>query len=166
MRLPRWMPFLVLSLCGASAMADEAPVFATQSLTPELALELAQATQSACRARDFQVSVAVVDRAGAAQVTLRDRLAGNFTHEIALRKARSAAGFRQATLDLAQGLPQRTELDLLHTVPPVLMVGGGVPVTYGGVVVGALGVSGAPTPEADDACARAGLEAIADELLF
>ena len=46
------------------------------------------------------------------------------------------------------------------------IVGGGVPIEAAGVVIGALGVSGAPTPQADHECARAGLEAIADKLLF
>jgi uncharacterized protein GlcG (DUF336 family) len=36
----------------------------------------------------------------------------------------------------------------------------------GGTTVGAVGVSGAPTGEADDACARAGIAAIRDDLEF
>jgi uncharacterized protein GlcG (DUF336 family) len=35
-----------------------------------------------------------------------------------------------------------------------------------GSIVGAVGVSGAPGGEQDDACARAGIEAIADKLAF
>jgi uncharacterized protein GlcG (DUF336 family) len=148
-----------------AARADDDAVYSSDALRPGLALQLAQATQAACRARDFQVSVAVVDRAGAPQVTLRDQLAGNFTYDIAVLKARTAAGFRQATLNLAQSLSARSELQALNQVDQVLMVGGGVPVTYNGVVIGAVGVSGAPTPEGDHACALAGLDAIADALL-
>ena len=36
----------------------------------------------------------------------------------------------------------------------------------GGTTVGAIGVSGAPTGEADEACAKAGIAAIRDELDF
>ena len=34
----------------------------------------------------------------------------------------------------------------------------------GGSIIGAIGVSGAPTGDADDACAKAGIAAIRDEL--
>ncbi len=157
---------LALVLAASAVGADDAAVFSTHTLTPALALELATATRQACRARDFQVSVAVVDRDGHAQVTLRDQLAGTFTHDIALLKARTAAGFRQSTLGLGQSLPKRSELRAINQLDGILMVGGGLPVEYNGAVVGALGVSGAPTPEDDDACAKAGLEAIADALAF
>ena len=47
-----------------------------KSLTPALALELAQATLADCQKRGFQAAVAVVDRFGVVQVILRDRYAG------------------------------------------------------------------------------------------
>jgi uncharacterized protein GlcG (DUF336 family) len=36
----------------------------------------------------------------------------------------------------------------------------------GGALLGAIGVSGAPGGEADEACARAGLKAVADAIEF
>ena len=158
---------LALMACAAGASVVTAePVQTSASLTPELALKLAQATQKACRDQDYQVTVAVVDRAGLLQVLLRDQLAGNFTVAIAQRKATTAAGFRQSTLGLARQLGSRSELRALDREAEILLVGGGVPVEYNGQVVGALGISGAPTPEADHACGVAGIEALADELLF
>ena len=53
-------PALLRSL-GAPVRAQDGLV-TFKSMTPELALELAQATLAACRARGFQVAVAVVDR--------------------------------------------------------------------------------------------------------
>ncbi len=150
----------------APLQAEESATYSVTALKPAVALELANATLAACRGRDFQVTVAVVDRAGQPQVALRHQLAGNFTWDIALAKARTAAGFRQDTLGLARAMADRPELGVLHQVDEVMMVGGGVPVEAAGVVIGALGVSGAPTPQADHECARAGLEAIADKLLF
>ena len=50
-----------------------------KSLTPALALELAQATLADCQKRGFQAAVAVVDRFGVVQVVLRDRYAGPHT---------------------------------------------------------------------------------------
>jgi uncharacterized protein GlcG (DUF336 family) len=42
----------------------------------------------------------------------------------------------------------------------VLILGGGLPIEIGGEVVGGIGVGGAPGAQLDDACARAGLDAI------
>jgi uncharacterized protein GlcG (DUF336 family) len=48
----------------------------------------------------------------------------------------------------------------------VVILGGGILVQAGGGTVGAVGVSGAPGGDADDACANAGIEAIRDKLDF
>ena len=48
----------------------------------------------------------------------------------------------------------------------VMAVGGGQVIEAGGAVLGAIGVSGAPGGEADDACASAGIQAIADAIEF
>jgi uncharacterized protein GlcG (DUF336 family) len=45
------------------------------------------------------------------------------------------------------------------------MLGGGVLVEAGGSMVGAVGVSGAPTGELDDACARSGVATIEEKLM-
>jgi uncharacterized protein GlcG (DUF336 family) len=42
----------------------------------------------------------------------------------------------------------------------VLMIGGGVPVQAAGATVAGVGISGAPSGEANDRCARAGIEAV------
>jgi uncharacterized protein GlcG (DUF336 family) len=51
-------------------------------------------------------------------------------------------------------------------VEGALMIGGGVPVEAAGSIVAGIGISGAPGGEADDACARAGIEAVADKIAF
>ena len=77
-------------LLANPAGAQEALV-TYKSLSPELALDLARATLADCRKRGFQVSVAVVDRFGVAQVLLRDRFAGPHTISTASGKAFRAA---------------------------------------------------------------------------
>ena len=46
------------------------------------------------------------------------------------------------------------------------MLAGAVIVEAGGALLGAIGVSGAPGGDKDEACAKAGLEAIRDKLDF
>jgi uncharacterized protein GlcG (DUF336 family) len=48
----------------------------------------------------------------------------------------------------------------IRGAPNVMAIGGGLPIEAAGAVVAAIGVSGAPGGEADDACAKAGIDAI------
>jgi uncharacterized protein GlcG (DUF336 family) len=136
-----------------------------KSLTPGLALQLAQAGLAECRQRGYQVSVAVVDRSGVIQVVLRDGYAGPHTPQTASGKAWTAATFRSSTSNLVAisqpGMPQAG----IRNLPGAVILGGGLIVESGGALVGAIGVSGAPG-DADEACAKAGLEAVKSKLDF
>jgi hypothetical protein len=89
--------------------ADDATV-TYKSLSPDVALEAAQAALKQCRADGFQVAVAVVDRFGEAQVMLRDRFAGLPAPRTATDKAWTALGFRANTSDLSKSI-QTGQLD-------------------------------------------------------
>jgi uncharacterized protein GlcG (DUF336 family) len=54
----------------------------------------------------------------------------------------------------------------VRNLPGAVMIGGGVIVQAGGATVGGVGVSGGPGGEADEACAKAGIEAVRDKLEF
>ena len=140
--------------------------FTTKSLTPETALKAAQAALAKCRADGFQVAVAVVDRSGITQVLIRDRFAGPHTVEIATNKAWSAASFRTNTTDIEKASRPGTPMSGLRQFPRMVTVGGGMMIQGGGSLLGAIGVSGAPGGDNDDACAAAGIKAIADDLEF
>ncbi|MCU0940746.1 MAG: heme-binding protein [Burkholderiaceae bacterium] len=49
-------------------------------------------------------------------------------------------------------------------MPRFVGLGGGLLIEAAGSIVGAIGVSGAPSGDADDVCAKAGIAAIRDEL--
>lgn len=157
--------FLAAALLAPQVQASESLV-SFEVMTLETAQKLAEAALTSCRENDYQVSVAVVDRFGTTQVMLRDRFAGPHSPETARRKAWTAVSFRSDTVELAgatkSGQPQAGARD----IPGVLMLGGGVPVTAAGSIVGGVGVSGAPSGEADDACARAGIDAVEADLAF
>ncbi|MDD9877087.1 MAG: heme-binding protein [Magnetovibrio sp.] len=155
---------LMIAAAAPPAAADEDGLVSFKVLKPEVALELAQATLNDCRKRGYQVTVAVVDRFGGLQVTLRDRFAGAHTPETARRKAWTAVSFRTDTEEMVKLIKDGEVPAGIREIPGALMVGGGVQVEAGGAMVGGVGVSGAPGGAADDACARAGIEAIADKL--
>jgi uncharacterized protein GlcG (DUF336 family) len=152
-------------LAGGSALAQE-PLVTYKSLSPEVALDLAQAALKDCRQRGFQAAVSVVDRFGVVQVTLRDRFAGPHTPATASGKAWTAATFRTNTTDL-HSISQPGMMQAgIRNLPGVVIIGGGLIIQSSGSLVGAIGVSGAPGGDADDLCAKAGIDAIRDKLDF
>ncbi len=165
--LKRLICAATLGLVAAFPARAEVEALATfKILTLETALELAQTTLTDCRKRSYQVAVAVVNRFGNVQITLRDRFAGPHTPDTARRKAWISVSFRTDTLELSELSQAGKPLSAIRFVSDALMVGGGVPVEAAGSIVGGIGVSGAPGGELDDACARAGIEAITEKLEF
>jgi uncharacterized protein GlcG (DUF336 family) len=154
----------VLVAAALHAAAAEETIVTYPAMTPEIALELAEAALAACRARDSQVAVAVVDRSGVTQVVLRDRFAAPHTPSTAFGKAWTAVNFRANTSDLVAATAPGTPQAGLRHLPNVVMVAGGVVIEAGGALLGAIGVSGARGGEEDEICAKAGLEAVRDKL--
>ena len=148
------------------AVAEEPALVTFNVLNPSVALDLAQAAMKSCRESGYQVAVSVVDRFGTPQVLLRDRFAGPHTPETARRKAWTAISFRTDTLELSKISAAGQAQSGVRFVSDALMIGGGVPVEAAGSIVAGIGISGAPGGEADDACARAGIEAVADKIAF
>ena len=154
---------LSLSVPGLG-LAQEDALVPMNVLSPELALEIAQKSLASCRAQGFQVAVAVVDRMGVPQVMLRDRFAGPHTPDTAQRMAWTAVSFRTDTLELANASRADSSQWAARMIDNALMLGGGVPVQAGGFTVAGVGVSGTPSGEANDRCARAGIDAVKTRL--
>lgn len=152
---------LAAALLLPPVQADEPMVYNIKRLSMETALRIAQATIAACREEGVQIAVTVVDRGGHAQAVLRDVLAMDITLPLSQKKAHTAMAFNSATSDLegrfdgAYGVPK---LDSL------VISAGGVPINIAGNIMGGIGVSGAPSGETDEKCARAGLEAVRADL--
>jgi uncharacterized protein GlcG (DUF336 family) len=145
---------------GGTVHADDQPVLINQlRMSMETALKIAQATVEACRKEGVQVAATVVDRAGDPQIVLRDVLAPELTLTISKQKAYTAVAFNVATSALAD----RANSPLAMT-DGLAMFAGGIPIQAGGKLVGAVGVSGAPSGETDEACAVAGLESMQADL--
>ena len=153
--------WLALASAGAHAQTG---TFQIRVLTPETALKAVNAALAECRKGGYQVAVAVVDRSGLSQAMLRDRFAGAHTAHVATDKAWTAVSFRSNTTDLARLTQPGQASSGLRSADRVMAVGGGVIIEAGGSIVGGIGVSGAPSGDADDACAKAGIASIRDEL--
>jgi len=165
-RLPGVAIATALVFGATAALADESATVTYKSLSPDTALEAAQASLKQCRSDGFQVAVAVVDRFGQPQVMLRDRYAGLAAADTATRKAYTALGFHAATSDLAKSIKSGTMDSGLARLPHVAMLAGGLVIEAAGTVLGGIGVAGAPGGDKDEACAKAGLDAIRDRIDF
>jgi uncharacterized protein GlcG (DUF336 family) len=151
---------------GAAPAAGQEAIVTYKSLSPEAAVETAQAALIACRDAGYQVAVSVVDRGGNLQVTIRDRFAGPHTSDTSYRKAWTAVSFRTSTLELA-ALAEAGPAWAIRGVTKALPLGGGIQVLAGdGSLLGGVGVSGAPGGELDTDCARAGVRAIEEKIAF
>ena len=108
-----------------------------------------------------KINVAVVDSSGVLAAFLRMPNAPLHSIDIAIDKAYTAASF---------GLPTHLWQDVLQEHSPAVQdgiprrarfvaFGGGLPIVENGVLIGAIGVSGASEAQ-DQQCAQAGLRAI------
>jgi uncharacterized protein GlcG (DUF336 family) len=160
------IPLAIFALLISTPSRAQESLVSYKSLTPEIALDLARAALLECRQRGYQVAVAVVDRAGVTQVVLRDRYAGPHTPGTASGKAWTAATFRNSTSSLfAISQPGMMQAGI-RNLPGAVIIGGGLVVEAGGALVGAIGVSGAPGGDADEACAKAGIDSMQGKLDF
>ena len=133
-----------------------------KNLSLGMAKAIAEGTIAACKAKGFNTSAAVVDRAGHVMVILRDERATAQTVDMARRKAYTALMFRTSTLEF-QKRTTDPAFAAQRDVADILALGGGVPIALGTEIIGGVGSSGS-SQDMDDACARAGLAKVADLL--
>lgn len=132
------------------------------ALTSAQALQIMQKSHAKAAQLGITISTVVVDPAGYPLASLRMDGGRWITTEIARAKAYTATVFRTDTESFAQRMQAMPHFlnavsALGHT--PIAPVGGGLPITIGGEVVGGVGVSGG-TAEQDVECAKAGLEGL------
>ncbi|MCK5092588.1 MAG: heme-binding protein [Gammaproteobacteria bacterium] len=141
------------------AQGDSSPTLSVKRLTMESANAVAQGAIAECRKQGVLAAVTVVDKNGIVQATLRDTLAPPVTLKISKMKAYTAANFSvdTSTMDRLANSP-------IGRIDGVVMSAGGVVIQIGGVIYGGIGVSGAPSGDIDEKCAKAGLAAVADDL--
>ena len=154
---------LIAIVLAAMSLAAAAPRAATQQLpsrkilTLDLARRVAAAAEAEARRNNWAVSIAVLDEAGHLMVFHRMDGAKLVATDIAIRKGRTAVYFQGPTKALEEEVAGgRTALLPIDGFMPLE---GGIPLMAEGVLVGAIGVSGA-TGSQDAQCAQAGVRAL------
>jgi len=130
-------------------------------LTLEQATAVARQAQSAAEAASLAMNIAVVDAGGHLKAFVRMDDAWLGSIDIAVKKARTAIYFRMETGDLGDNSqPGGPLYNLEVSNGGLITFPGGVPLTYNGESVGAIGVSGS-TVENDRMVALAGVDSLA-----
>ncbi|HXA69175.1 MAG TPA: heme-binding protein [Stellaceae bacterium] len=165
MKLRRGLACSVVLVASAAAMPALAQgLLSTHRISAELALEAVGAAVAQCASQGYAESAVVVDASGARQALLRGDNAGVHTLDSATGKAYTSASFKAPSAAAAERLLANPQTAQLGHLPGVLLLGGGLPIKIGDEVVGAIGAAGAPGGDKDEACAKAGLDKIADRL--
>jgi len=154
----------VAAVCAAALTSSaNAELLARKDLSLGTALTIAQTAYDTCKAQGYRVSVAIVGRTGEVIVHLRGDNASPHTMENSFRKAYTSRTFRIPSGEMVDRLKADPQLGAIH-LTNIIATRGALPIKVGEDVIGAAGVSGAPGGEKDEACVKAGLDKVADEL--
>jgi uncharacterized protein GlcG (DUF336 family) len=160
----RFSSIALAGLCiYALALPASAQLLQRKDLSASMALTIAQTAMATCKTNGYNVSVTVVGRNGEILVQLRGDNTGPHTMENSMRKAYTARTFRIPSGDLVTRLKADPSLGLIH-LSNVIANQGALPIKVGEETIGGAGASGAPGGEKDEACVKAGLDKVADQL--
>ena len=151
-----------MSNCALASPAN-AQLLNHKDLSLATALTIATTAAETCKGQGHRVTVAVVGRTGEIIVHLRGDDASPHTIENSQRKAFTARTFRTSSGEFAQRQKDNPPGAALW-LTGISASAGGLPIKVGEDVIGAVGVSGSPGGDKDEACAKAGLDKVADQL--
>jgi uncharacterized protein GlcG (DUF336 family) len=128
-----------------------------RGISAALAVEAAQAANATCLANGNKTTTIVIDSEGVPIAMVSDDGAAAITQRIAMGKAMISLKTKGASADGAKADP--AVMASLGVARP-----GGFPIMVGNDVVGAIAVSGSPTGQADEVCAKAAMAKVQDRI--
>ncbi|QGM44406.1 GlcG/HbpS family heme-binding protein [Methylocystis heyeri] len=155
--------FVSVALLSSLPAPAQAELPSIKILSAQAALTIGQAAYDACVQQGYHVSVTVVGGEGQVVLGLRGDGSSPHTLENSQRKAYTARTFRVSSGEFAQRVKDNPTSGQAH-LAGVIAIQGGLPIKLGDAVIGAVGVSGAPGGEKDEACAKAGIDKAVDQL--
>jgi uncharacterized protein GlcG (DUF336 family) len=166
--MPTTMPRLVALAVAAVSVAAAAPAARAQllehkDLTAAMAVTIAQTAIETCKANGYAVSATVVGRNGEIIAQVRGDNTPPHTMENSFRKAYTSRTLRAPSGTLVERLKDNPNLGFIH-MTNLIAFQGALPIKVGEETVGAAGASGAPGGEKDEACVKAGIDKVADQL--
>ena len=154
---------LVSALACAAATSANAQLLAHKDISLAIATTMATTAIETCKGQGYNVSVHVLGRDGEVIIGLRNDLAGAATMENSMKKAYTARTFRRSSGEFADGVKGNATAGALF-LTNIVAAQGALPIKVGDDVIGAIGVSGAPGGDKDEACAKAGIDKVSAAL--
>jgi len=155
----------VASACAAGASVPAgAQLLVHKDLTAGIAATIVETAVETCKAQGYAVSATVVGRNGEIIAQLRGDNSSPHTMENSFRKAYTARAFRNPSGALVERIKTDPTIGNILHLTNIIALPGALPIKVGDEVIGAAGVSGAPGGDKDEACAKAGLDKVADQL--
>jgi uncharacterized protein GlcG (DUF336 family) len=154
---------LALAMTCGVATSTNAQLASHKDLTLPVALTIAETALETCKAQGNKVSVHVIGRDAEVLVAMRGDDTGPHTMENSLRKAITSRMQRRPSGEFANAVKQNPTAGALH-LANMIPAQGALPIKVGDDVIGAVGVSGSPGGDKDEACAKAGIDKVADQL--
>ena len=153
----------VLGFTCALAAPASAQLLTEKSLSAAMAMTIAQTALETCTKQGYHISVHVLGRNGEVLVAVRGDGAPPHTMENSQRKAYTSRTLRIPSGEFVQRVKDNPTTGAVH-LTGIIAAQGALPIKAGDEVIGAVGVSGAPGGEKDEACSKAGIEKVADQL--
>jgi uncharacterized protein GlcG (DUF336 family) len=153
---------LAAGISGPSASAQG--LVTNHRVSSVMAGELVAGAVAACKDQGYNVTATLVDIDGVRQAMLRGDGAGIATLDVSNDKAYTAMTTRTDTGVLVERAKTTPPSQIVLKEPHMLLAQGAIVIKIGEEYVAALGVSGAPGGDKDEACARAALDKITDRL--
>jgi uncharacterized protein GlcG (DUF336 family) len=156
---------MAIAAAGAGVLAApaSADLLTRKDLSMDTALTIATTAIATCNSQGYRVSATVVGRNGEVLVQLRGDNTGPHTMENSFKKAFTSRTFRIASGEMEERLKKNPQMGA-QFLTGFTTGRGALPVQIGEEVIGAVGVSGAPGGEKDEACVKVGIEKVADQL--
>jgi uncharacterized protein GlcG (DUF336 family) len=152
-----------IALASLLAGSANAQLMAHKDISLAMAVTMAKTAIETCKGNGYNVSVNVLGRDGEVILALRNELAGPATFENSMKKAYTARTFRRPSGEFAAGVKGNPTAGALM-LNNVVAAQGALPIKVGDDTIGAIGVSGAPGGEKDEACAKAGIDKVSADL--
>ena len=162
--MPRTSTIVIAVMVALAPLTARSQVLTERNISLQLALAIANAAMAQCKTDGFDVTAAVVDRAGDLKVLLRADTANPHNADLARRKAYTSRTFKVPSMDVAKRTNGPTELSGQRFLVDIIPLGGGLPINIGNDTIGAIGISGSPNQEGDEKCATAALASVASQL--
>ena len=153
---------VALLIAGSAPVAVPQGTFSQKELSADLALSIAQSALEKCRADGYRITIAIIDRNNMLKAFVRDDGSNIISYDLSRRKAYTALVFGRTSGE--QGKIWRSATPPVTPLPDTVGGAGGVPIKVGDEVIGAVGISGAPNGDKDEACANAALAKISAQL--